>query len=324
MISYVKKKLIIITAVYWFLLLYIIAALLFWFIELNNNAINTAKEQITFLDKNTPTYQQKLNKIEDTLNRKKAQFIGEGITFFAVIMIGAVYVYRATRKQIKLSVQQQNFMMAITHELKTPIAITKLNLETLQKRKLEEAQQHKIINNTLNEANRLNSLCNNILLAAQLDGGAYNSTKQEINFSELTEDCIEDFANRFPQRKMEADIQQQVYINGEFLLLQMLVNNLIENALKYSPKEKQIQIKLSQQQNKTTLTVTDEGFGIPIAERKKIFEKFYRSGNENTRTTKGTGLGLYLCSKIMESHNGNISMTNNTPQGSIFAATFKA
>ena len=215
-------------------------------------------------------------------------------------------------------------MMAITHELKTPIAITKLNLETLQKRKLEETQQHKIINNTLNEANRLNSLCNNILLAAQLDGGAYNSTKQEINFSELTEDCIEDFANRFPQRKMEADIQQQVYINGEILLLQMLINNLIENALKYSPKEKQIQIKLSQQQNITTLTVTDEGFGIPIAERKKIFEKFYRSGNENTRTTKGTGLGLYLCSKIMESHNGNISMTNNTPQGSIFAATFKA
>lgn len=323
MISYVKKKLIIITAVYWFLLLYIIAALLFWFIELNNHAISTAKEQTTFLDKNSTDYQQKLDKIKDTLSRKKTQFIGEGLTFFAVIMIGAVYVYRATRRQIKLSVQQQNFMMAITHELKTPIAITKLNLETLQKRKLEETQQHKIINNTLNEANRLNSLCNNILLAAQLDGGAYNSTKQEINFSELTEDCIEDFANRFPQRKMEADIQQQVYINGEILLLQMLINNLIENALKYSPKEKQIQIKLSQQQNKTTLTVTDEGFGIPIAERKKIFEKFYRSGNENTRTTKGTGLGLYLCSKIMESHNGNISMTNNTPQGSIFAATFK-
>ncbi|MBX2931575.1 MAG: two-component sensor histidine kinase [Chitinophagaceae bacterium] len=323
MISRVRKKLVFITFAYWFLLLYIIAALLFWFIELNKHVKNTAVEQIALLDKTSSTYQQKLHKIEDTLSRKKTQFIGEGITFFAVIMVGAVFVYRATKKQIKLSTQQQNFMMAITHELKTPIAITKLNLETLQKRKLAEEKQHKLISNTLHEANRLNSLCNNILLTAQLEGGVYDSTKQEINFSELIEDCIEDFATRFPQRKTEADIQQQIHINGEPLLLQILVNNLIENALKYSPKDSFIKIKLIQQNYYITLSVADKGFGISNTERKKVFQKFYRSGNEITRTTKGTGLGLYLCSKIMESHNGNISMTNNTPQGSIFVATFK-
>ncbi|MFX9696122.1 histidine kinase dimerization/phospho-acceptor domain-containing protein, partial [Acinetobacter baumannii] len=82
--------------------------------------------------------------------------VGEGVTFLALIIIGAVFVFRATRRQLKLSQQQQNFMMAVTHELKTPIAITQLNLETLQKRKLEEDKQQKLISNTLQEARRLN------------------------------------------------------------------------------------------------------------------------------------------------------------------------
>jgi two-component system sensor histidine kinase CiaH len=323
MINRVRKKFVFITVVYWFLLLYIIAALLFWFIKLNHHVNDSAKEQIASINIYDPAYQQKINAIENKRARKITQFVGEGISFLAVILVGAVFVYRATRRQIKLSVQQQNFMMAITHELKTPIAITKLNLETLQKRKLEEEKQHKIISNTLDEANRLNALCNNILFTAHLEGGAYNSTKQEINFSELTEDCIEDYAKRFPNRNIEADIQQQVYINGESLLLQMLINNLIENALKYSPKELFIKVTLEKQHEQIIFKVADEGFGVPLAERKKIFQKFYRSGNENIRTTKGTGLGLYLCSKIVEGHNGNITMTNNLPQGSIFAATFK-
>lgn len=320
--SLLNKKLVLITTVYWFLLLYMIAALLFWFIKLNHHANDTAIMQLSMLNKNDIEYAAKTKKIEAIKNRKIAQYLGEGTTFLAVILIGAVFVYRATRKQIKFSVQQQNFMMAVTHELKTPIAITHLNLETLQKRKLDEEKQQKLISNTIQEANRLNSLCNNILLAAQLDGGNYYSTKTELNLSDLIETCIEDFANRFPQRRLEADIQQQLYINGEILLLQLLANNLIENALKYSNKEMPVTIKLVKENKQILLSVIDKGCGVKHQDRNKIFNKFYRSGNESTRTTKGTGLGLYLCKKIMKSHNGNITMTNNTPQGSIFTAVF--
>ncbi|WP_457848411.1 histidine kinase dimerization/phospho-acceptor domain-containing protein, partial [Staphylococcus aureus] len=95
---------------------------------------------------------QKILAIEEAKKRKTAQYVGEGVTFLALIIIGAVFVFRATRRQLKLSQQQQNFMMAVTHELKTPIAITQLNLETLQKRKLEEDKQQKLISNTLQEA----------------------------------------------------------------------------------------------------------------------------------------------------------------------------
>ncbi|MFX9246833.1 histidine kinase dimerization/phospho-acceptor domain-containing protein, partial [Acinetobacter baumannii] len=81
------------------------------------------------------------------------------ITFFLLIVVGAAFVYRSVRKQLLISQQQQNFMMAVTHELKTPIAVAQLNLETLQKRKLEESMREKLISNTLMEANRLNLLC---------------------------------------------------------------------------------------------------------------------------------------------------------------------
>jgi two-component system sensor histidine kinase CiaH len=318
-----KQRLAVVTTVYWLLLVYMVAALFWWFIALEKQNQDISQVRLNELKKDDPTYFQHANDIEDNRKRKTTQYIGEGVTFLAVIVIGAVFVFRATRRQFRMSQQQQNFMMAITHELKTPIAVTQLNLETLQKRKLDEETQQKLIANTLEEANRLNALCNNILLAAQLDAG-YISHNQEINFTDLVEGCVDDFRKRFPLRVIDEQISESIYLNGETLLLQMLVNNLIENALKYSPKETTVTVSLSQENEKIRLVVSDQGYSIPNDEKKKIFDKFYRVGNENTRRTKGTGLGLYLCEKIAESHNGYISVTDNLPTGSNFAVSLHA
>ncbi len=323
MSAFKTQKLAVVTLAYWVLFLYMVAALCLWFIELekqNNDISNIKKNE---LKKDDPSYYTATLTIEDARKRKTAQYIGEGTTFLALIVLGMVFVFRATRKQLRLSQQQQNFMMAITHELKTPIAIAQLNLETLQKRKLDEDKQQKLISNTLQEANRLNTLCNNVLFASQLDAGAYASSKQEIHLTDLVEGCIDDFKTRFPHRELKEKITEGIYFYGEPLLLQMLVNNLIENAVKYSPKESSITISLEEANKKVSLTVTDEGAGIADEEKKKIFEKFYRSGNENTRRAKGTGLGLYLCKKIAESHNGYISVTDNHPTGSNFTVLLK-
>ncbi|MFZ6025521.1 MAG: sensor histidine kinase [Bacteroidota bacterium] len=313
-----SKKLTVVTVVYWILLSYIVAALIWWFIALEKQNQNLTNVRLLELVKDDPQYFEKAIQIEAAKKRKTAQYIGEGLTFLALILVGAVFVFRATRRQLLLSQQQQNFMMAVTHELKTPIAVTRLNLETLQKRKLEEEKQQKLIANTLQEANRLNMLCNNILLAAQLEAGAYTTNKEEINFSDLVEGCIDDFRNRFPQRAIDENITAGIYLNGEQLLLQMLVNNLLENAMKYSPKESLIKIALHADGKELRLIVADEGIGIAEEEKRKIFDKFYRVGNENTRSAKGTGLGLYLCSRIVKNHNGYISVTDNQPQGSNF------
>ena len=315
------QKLVVVSFVYWVLLTYMIAALLFWFTELEKQNRDITQIKRNELKKGSPTYYSESIKIEELKSRKTTQYIGEGFTFLILIIVGAIYVYRAARKQIKLSQQQQNFMMAITHELKTPIAIAQLNLETLLKRKLEEETQNKLINNTLQEANRLNTLCNNILFAAQLDAGAYQTNKTEINFSDLLGGCLDDFKNRFPQRKILESLTESVYLNSESLLLQMLVNNLLENAAKYSPKESLISVTLVQQNRQSILTVSDEGIGITNSEKQKVFEKFYRTGDEHTRSAKGTGLGLYLCKKISESCRGVISVKDNYPRGCIFTVS---
>jgi two-component system, OmpR family, sensor histidine kinase CiaH len=318
---YSKHKLAIVTWVYWFLLLYTLAALVWWFVELlqqNNEMYSFKKELIAFQD---PNYQSKINFIELEKSRNVAQYLGEGIIFMLIMLIGAVFVYRAVRKQILLNEQQQNFMMAITHELKTPIAITRLNLETLQKRKLEPSQQEKIFASTLQETDRLNDLCNNILLAAQIESGKYFHEWEDVNISELASSSIAFLQSRFPKRTVTGNIDPGISIPGDRLMLHLLFNNIVENALKYSPIQSPVHVSL-EKGPVIKLSVIDQGSGIPDNEKKKIFGKFYRTGNENTRKTKGTGLGLYLSRKIAEDHGAIISVRDNRPTGSIFVIEF--
>lgn len=312
----------VITVVYWFLLFYIIAALSWWYIALENQNKAMTDYKLQELIKGDTQYQKKINFIIEEQKRKHTQYLGEGFTFLLISLIGAIFVYRSVRKQIRLSRQQQNFMMAVTHELKTPIAVTKLSLETLQLRKLDEEKQQRLISQALQETNRLNTLTNNILLAAQIDSGNLNSEKEEINLSVLADGCTQDFKQRYPQRSIEVSIDKDIYVTGDTLLLQIALNNLIENAIKYSGEEDLINIDLTDEGERISLEVSDGGIGIHDDEKKQVFEKFYRVGNENTRKTKGTGLGLYITRKIMEDHGAEIYITDNTPRGTIFAVNF--
>ncbi len=303
-----KKSLVIATTVYWFLLVYMIAALVWWFVALQQQSHQMAVYKLQELKADDPAWMQKSAAITEDEKRKNAQFIGEGSAFLLVILIGAVFVYRAVRRQLTMT---------------TPIAVAKLNLETLQKHKLEENKQQKLIQATLQEANRLNTLTNNILISSQLEGGGYELAREELDFSLLAATCIQDFHNRFPDRKIETSIEEDTDIKGDSLLLQILVNNLLENAVKYAPKETTIFLSVAKKNAEAILQVKDEGPGIADEEKKKVFERFYRIGNEQVRKTTGTGLGLYLCKKIALDHNADINVTNNHPAGSIFTVHFR-
>jgi two-component system, OmpR family, sensor histidine kinase CiaH len=316
-----SKKLRSIFILFWFLLAYILAALVWWFIALNRQNKLMTKYEMEQVHTTDANYQARVYEIKDLEKRKTAQYIGEGVTFFLLIMAGAVFVFRAVRRELRISREQQNFMIAITHELKTPISVAKLNLETMQKRKLDETQQQRLIQTTLQETNRLNALCNNMLLSSQIEAGGYRITNEEINISELIAGCVQDFVRRYPQQKIEAAIAPDIFISGDRLLLQMLANNLIENAIKYGAKESPVSVLLSEENQNIFFCVKDEGKGIAAEEKSKIFSKFYRVGNAATKAAKGTGLGLYLCKKIATQHNANISVTDNTPSGAIFTVT---
>jgi signal transduction histidine kinase len=334
-----RKRLRRTTFIYWMLLLYVVAALVWWFISLNSQNTVMKNFEISNLRStvdsaaNTVLYRQQLQKITTEYRKNKSKYLGEGSIFFLVLLVGAAFVYRSVRRQFYLQQQQQNFMMAVTHELKTPISVAKLNLETLQKYNLEPGKQKKIIRNTLDETARLDFLANNILISSQLEGHRYKSSKDELDLSTLLRDCLHDFQNRFPERILHEDIEADADVKGDALLLQMMINNLLENALKYSAKETPVSASLKKYAqhpvgrsgtsvNSVELQVKDEGSGIPDGEKKKIFSKFYRVGNEATRKTQGTGLGLYLCRKIARDHNADILVTDNKPRGSNFTVIF--
>jgi len=307
---------------FWILLVYVVAALVWWFISLERQNYEMSELKLAELKKDHPQYVKQYNEVIELRNRSTAKYVSEGIAFLALILLGAVFVYRSIRKQMEYNSLQQNFMMAITHELKTPIATTRLSLETVLRRKLDEVQQQKLLLSALSETNRLNILTNNILLASQMEEKNFQRDNEDINLADIVETVASDYKNRFPQRTIEASADKDVFIQGDELLLQIALSNLIDNALKYAPKESPVYVDLMDEDDLLQIKVSDEGPGVPDEEKKRIFEKFYRSGTENTRKAKGTGLGLYLTKKIIRDHNGDIFVIDNTPHGSIFVIQF--
>lgn len=317
------------TSIYVILLVYIIAALVFWELSLQKlNGHIYAQEVITLKSRIDSTrapedYDREMEHLQHKLKARTTQYVAEGSTFLIVILIGAVVVYTSFSRRIMLSKQQNNFMLSVTHELKSPIAAMKLNLQTLERHQLNEEQKKQLIDRCIREASRLNDLCNNMLLASQMEGRQHKHVRELFDLSELTEDVVKDYAARYP-RKFEEDIAHGCKIRGDRMMLHIAINNLLENAVKYTPADKTISITLTDRQQDAVLSVADEGQGIPDAEKKKIFNKFYRIGSEESRKSKGTGLGLYLANKIVLQHKGRISVKDNTPNGSVFEITLPA
>ncbi len=312
------------SAIYLLLLVYIIAALVWWGLSLNAQSSQIFDQQLINLHSQIDSTQQPLlfQKQLQALELKRAartkQYIGEGSTFLLVIFFGAAVVYNSFRRRILLSRQQNNFMLSVTHELKSPIAAMKLNLQTLEKYHLDEEKKHLLIDKCIQESNRLNDLCNNMLLASQMEGRQMKTHREKLNFSELVDRAFTDYSMRYPERFDAQFSTEDLWVDGDPLMLQMAVNNLLENAVKYSPAKTIIALQLFPKQNFATLQVSDEGVGIPDHEKAKVFQKFYRVGNENSRKTKGTGLGLYLTHKIVTQHQGKIVVKDNQPKGSVF------
>lgn len=318
----------VVPAIYLFVLAYTILALVWWgvLLFLQSDQITRFEKQNLDLriDKITrpAEYKQELQRIERDERMRTFKFAGEGGTFLGIILLGAFFVYRAVWKHIKLTQQQQNFMMAVTHELKSPIAAVKLNLETIRKHKLDEEKQQKLVENTIKEANRLDQLCNNILLASQLETQRYRLFKEPLNFSALLETGIREVQGRIPTHTVTAEISPNIWVEGDKFMLQMALSNLVENAAKYAPKQTGIKVRLYESGHILKWQVTDEGPGIPSEERERIFLKFYRIGNENTRKAKGSGLGLFLTRKILEQHGASILVKDNTPTGACFEVSW--
>lgn len=249
--------------------------------------------------------------------------VGEGSVFLLILLFGITLVRRSVKRENELANQQKNFILSVSHELKTPIAASKLQLQTLLKHELDRDKQKQLLTNALNETERLHKLVDNVLLANQIENDNLALQKETLDLSTLLQNTL----GRYFQAQLDSgvlryEIEPGMMYSGDKDLLPSVFINLVENALKYSFETIEVSVVLKTQNGKPMLEVKDQGCGIATAEKQKIFEKFFRSGDEDTRKTKGTGIGLYIVKRICHLHQAKISVLGNQPKGSVFQVQF--
>ena len=258
-------------------------------------------------------------KIEKDWHKGHRMVIAEGLFFMGCLIFGLWLINRSANREVQLARQRRNFLLSITHELKSPIASMRLILDTIAKRDLTKLQSDKLCASGLKDAARLQNLVEDLLLAARLED-KWQPLPEPIALNKMATECADALKTRFPDSNINILIPTTLPIlQFDKAGLTAVLKNLIENAVKYAPPGSPITVDAAKQSNKLLIQVKDEGPGIPPSERVAVFEKFYRIGNEETRQTTGTGLGLYIVKQVVEAHRGTIEISDNQPQGTIFS-----
>jgi signal transduction histidine kinase len=312
--------------IFFILVGYIVLQFLWWEVLLvrQSNAIISLKQNIAALSSSDDKII--LRDIDQLHHKKTAQvymIVGEGTVFLLILLFGIYQVRKSIRKETTLAHQQSNFILSVSHELKTPIAATKLQLQTLLKHELGRDKQKELLNNALHETSRLHKLVDNVLMANQIENNNLSIQKEHLNLSELVETTVNRyFLGYLENKNIILHIEKEIQYQGDKELLPSIVINLIENAIKYSFETIHIDVILKTINNKALLEIKDSGSGISDTEKEQVFHKFYRSGSEHTRKTKGTGIGLFIVKSICDLHQIHIKVINNHPKGSIFQIQF--
>ncbi len=220
---------------------------------------------------------------------------------------------------------QNVFIGSVSHELKTPVAIIKGYAATLRR---EDANwTPEIVRNTMavieEEADRLNDLIQNLLTASKLQVQQELSLElSEVNIAQLAQQVAERFTNQTTQHSIQVHFPSDFpYIDGDITRLRQVLDNLVSNAIKYSPNGGVIKIVGQCSERDVTVSVSDQGEGISVQDLNHIFERFFRVDNKLSRRTQGTGLGLYLVKAIIEAHHGKIDVKSKYGKGSTFYFT---
>ena len=255
--------------------------------------------------------------------RAMRMIVGEGLVFLLLLLAVLFFTYRAIRRDLALARTQRNFLMAVTHELRTPIAAIKLQLQTLARTGLRDDQREELRSQALQEADRLNLLADKVLLANSAEEGVLVLELKDTEVMALLRSVIERAKVQIaPNHRIELNGPESFTVLSDANALRSIADNLIENAAKYAPAGTSISIGVTKGLEGWRMTVTDEGPGVPPTDTERIFEKFYRGGNEETRKAKGTGLGLYIVHRLAERMGGAVTLNKAEPHGAIFAVSF--
>lgn len=256
-----------------------------------------------------------LNVKSDLVSKRIAMIIGEGAVFLLLLLIGIWRIRRAIKKELKLSARQKNFLLSVTHELKTPLAANKLYIQTVTKRDLDKEQANELLQKAIDENTRLERMIDNILNASRLENKALPPIKEDFDFNRMIEQVKSRFNSISGVSNIITDVEENITIKADHQMTETILNNLVENAIKYAGKERNITIYAKKTEEGIAYGVKDLGPGIPKELKSEVFKKFFRAENEETRSQKGTGLGLYIVSQLTAIQGGTIACLDNEPNG---------
>ncbi len=243
-------------------------------------------------------------------------FLSVGSTFFVLVLVGVAFYLALSIKAINLTRRQSNFIDSVTHELKSPIASLKLYLQTLNRRDVNRDQQQKFFRFMLDDIERLDHLINHVLEAGRLGKESSDAETEEVEFADLLTKCAETTRLRYqvPPETVQLDLTPCV-LRTHRIDVEMIFNNLIDNAVKYAGAEPCVEIGLRLEDGcKIVVRIGDNGRGIPHRLRRKIFGRFVRLGSELERDKPGTGLGLYIVRTLVRRMGGSV-LVSDAEQG---------
>lgn len=249
--------------------------------------------------------------------------VGGAVFFFAAIALAVAVLWGALRREGRREVQHQNFVSGVTHELKTPIAGIRLALETVLSGRVDAVGSRQFLANALADADRLADLVKKVLEVTRFAGGAHRLHIVPNDLSQLVEEETLAAERHAAARGvvLEADIKPMVQAPFDPEALGIVVSNLLENALKYAQgNPPRVFVRLHLARGEAVVEVEDTGVGIAQSELESIFEPFYRSSDEITRRTPGTGIGLFVAREIVTAHKGRLTAWS---RGRGHGATFR-
>ncbi|MFN6139204.1 MAG: sensor histidine kinase [Planctomycetota bacterium] len=250
-----------------------------------------------------------------------------GAIFFAFLLAGVILYLIWIIQNVNLNRRQSNFIDAVTHELKTPIASLKLYLQTLHRRDVEGPQRQQFYGTMMEDVDRLDRLINQLLDVARLQRDQQDpSSKEWVSLRAITDECVERVAK---QHALSSEVFQVIVEDSQVLAhridIDVLLGNLLDNAIKYSSANPQVEVRITFQNQSALIAISDNGPGIPRHLRRKVFSRFYRAGDELERRKPGVGLGLFLVRSIVERLKGSITVSERIHKsGATFLVTLPA